>query len=97
MATVSDKKLQFSSNGTSIDYYNPDVVTANDYYPFGSQLPGRKYIQANNTYRYGFNGKEKSDEVYGDGNVYDYGFRIYNPRIGKFLSVDPLSKNYSFY
>ena len=97
MATVSDKKLQYSSNGTSIDYYNPDVVTANDYYPFGSQLPGRKYIQANNTYRYGFNGKEKSDEVYGDGNVYDYGFRIYNPRIGKFLSVDPLSKNYSFY
>jgi RHS repeat-associated protein len=46
---------------------------------------------------YGFNGQEKSDEVYGDGNVYDYGFRIYNPRIGKFLSVDPLSKSYPWY
>jgi RHS repeat-associated protein len=26
--------------------------------------------------------------------VYDYGFRIYNPTIGKFLSVDPLTKSY---
>lgn len=25
---------------------------------------------------------------------YDYGFRIYNPSIGKFLSVDPLTKSY---
>lgn len=27
-------------------------------------------------------------------NNYDYGFRIYNPAIGKFLSVDPLTKSY---
>jgi hypothetical protein len=32
--------------------------------------------------------------VYGEGNVYDYGFRIYNPRLCKFLSVDPLTKEY---
>ena len=41
-------------------------------------------------YRYGFNGKEMDNEVSGNGNSYDYGFRIYNPRIGRFLSVDPL-------
>jgi hypothetical protein len=35
--------------------------------------------------------------VYGEGNVYDYGFRIYNPRLGKFLSVDPLTKSYPWY
>jgi len=45
-------------------------------------------------YRYGFNGKEKDDEVSGSGNSYEYGFRIYNPRIAKFLSVDPLTKSY---
>lgn len=28
---------------------------------------------------------------------YDYGFRIYNPTIGKFLSVDPLAKSYPWY
>ena len=47
---------------------------------------------------FGFNGKEKDDEWNGTSGVsYDYGFRIYDPRIGRFLSVDPLSKSYPFY
>ncbi len=45
-------------------------------------------------YRYGFNGQEKDDEIKGSGNSYEFKFRIYDPRLGKFLSVDPLSKNY---
>ena len=45
----------------------------------------------------GFNGKEMDNEVSGSGNQYDYGFRIYNPRIGKFLSVDPLFKSFPWY
>jgi RHS repeat-associated protein len=45
-------------------------------------------------YRYGFNGKEEDDEVKGDGNQQDYGMRIYDPRLGRFLSVDPISKKY---
>ncbi|MFY0255170.1 RHS repeat domain-containing protein [Chitinophaga sp. 30R24] len=45
-------------------------------------------------YRYGFNGKENDNEVKGEGNEQDYGMRVYDPRIGKFLSVDPLTKSY---
>jgi RHS repeat-associated protein len=45
-------------------------------------------------YRYGFNGKEIDNEVYGAGNQQDYGMRIYDPRLGRFLSVDPLTKDY---
>lgn len=49
-------------------------------------------------YRYGFNGKEKDPEgMGGGGSTYDYGFRIYNPQIGKFLSVDPLTSSYPWY
>lgn len=48
-------------------------------------------------YRYGFNGKENDNEVKGTGNQQDYGMRIYDPRIGKFLSVDPLASSYPFY
>jgi len=56
-------------------------------------MPGRKYNSAE--YRYGFNGKEKDDEgEFGSITNYDYGFRIYNPAIGRFLSVDPLTKGY---
>jgi len=50
------------------------------------------------SYRYGFNGKEKdADGEFGSSTHYDYGFRIYNPSIGKFLSVDPLSNDFPFY
>jgi hypothetical protein len=33
----------------------------------------------------------------GGGSTYDYGFRIYNALLGRFLSVDPLTKSYPFY
>lgn len=53
---------------------------------------------AKDSYRFGFNGKEKDDEVYGaSGTSYDYGFRIYDPRVARFLSTDPLFKSYPFY
>jgi RHS repeat-associated protein len=48
-------------------------------------------------YRFGFNGKEidkGSEGMGGGGSSYDYGFRIYNPSLGKFLSVDPLTASY---
>jgi RHS repeat-associated protein len=69
------------------------VVSASDYYPFGLSMPGRSF--QSEEYRYGFNGKEKDEEgMGGGGSTYDYGFRIYNPGLGKFLSVDPLTKQY---
>jgi RHS repeat-associated protein len=42
------------------------------------------------SYRFGFNGKENDNEVKGDGNQQDYGMRIFDPRLGRFLSADPL-------
>jgi len=58
-------------------------------------MPERKF-DAGSGYRYGFNGKENDNEVKGEGNQQDYGMRIYDPRLGKFLSVDPLYKDYPF-
>ena len=45
-------------------------------------------------YRYGFNGKENDDEAKGYGNEVDYGARVYDARLGRFLSLDPLYKKY---
>ncbi|MBL4754717.1 MAG: RHS repeat-associated core domain-containing protein [Flavobacteriales bacterium] len=64
-----------------------------DYYAFGSIMPQRSGA-FNSTYRYGFNGMEKDDEVKGSGNSYDFGARIYDPRLGRWLAVDPLFKVY---
>lgn len=48
-------------------------------------------------YRFGFNGKENDKDFGNKQLIQDYGFRIYNPAIVKFLSVDPLSASYPWY
>jgi len=54
-------------------------------------MPGRSWNAAiTEGYRFGFSGKEQDDETYGDENEYDFGGRIYDPRLGRWLSVDPL-------
>lgn len=58
-------------------------------------MPNRHYSNST-SYRYGFNGKEKDDETTST-STYDYGFRIYNPALGRFLSVDPLTNSYPWY
>jgi RHS repeat-associated protein len=93
LVTISDRKFGHDGGGGVIDYYTPDVVNGNDYYPFGMLQPGRKF-SAGGLYRYGFNGKENDNDVKGEGNSQDYGMRIYDPRAGRFLSTDPISKSY---
>ncbi len=56
-------------------------------------MPGRKY-SAESGYRYGFNGKEEDDEVKGNGNEIAFEHRIYDPRIGRWSSVDAYADKY---
>ncbi|GAA4321039.1 hypothetical protein GCM10023184_06540 [Flaviaesturariibacter amylovorans] len=53
------------------------------------QTPGRKFA-VESSYRYGFNGKEDDPES----GLQDYGMRMYNPTVARFLSVDPISIEY---
>ncbi|OQP59761.1 hypothetical protein A3860_36390, partial [Niastella vici] len=94
LATISDRKIGVSSpsNNTLIDHYEADIVSAQDYYPFGMVEPGRNFNVGG--YRYGFNGKENDNDVKGEGNQQDYGMRIYDPRVGRFLSLDPLIQSF---
>lgn len=54
-------------------------------------IPGRKY-SAGSQYRYGYNGKELDKDISSD--AYDYGMRISDQRLGRFLSVDPITSKY---
>ncbi|MFZ1694593.1 MAG: RHS repeat-associated core domain-containing protein, partial [Flavobacteriales bacterium] len=63
------------------------------YEPFGSLLPGRNY--SSDAYRFGFQGQEKDDEMHGaTGTSINYKYRMHDPRIGRFLSIDPLAAKY---
>lgn len=74
--------------------YRIQSQSSNMYYPYGSLQPNR-YSQTAITSRYGFNGMEKDNELKGDGNSLDFGARIYDSRIGRFLSLDPHASNYA--
>lgn len=48
-------------------------------------------------YRYGFQGQENDNEVKGEGNSVNYKYRMHDPRVGRFFSVDPLTAKYPWY
>ena len=75
-------------------YYSAQIVSVSDYYPFGMRIKEREWKDSTFSYRYGFNGQEKDDEIKGSGSSYDFLFRIYDPRLGRFLSTDPLEMEY---
>ncbi len=92
LVTIDDRRIQKDSNADgNVDTYIANISSANDYYPFGMMMPARNYA-ASTSYKYGFNGKENDKDISNGGQ--DYGMRIYDNRLGKFLSVDPITKKY---
>lgn len=92
---VSDTKRSFSTNT-----YEPHVLDMKSYYPFGQEHRGRfgDFTKQDEAYRYGYNGKEMDQNTeWGELTNYDYGFRIYNPGIARFLSIDPLTSKFPWY
>jgi RHS repeat-associated protein len=81
--TVGDQKYADST---------VQIKTYTSYYAFGMQMvgTGKNYVSAGGLYRYGFNGMEKDDEVKGSsGTSYTTEFRQNDPRIGRWMSIDP--------
>jgi RHS repeat-associated protein len=84
----------------SSSFFQGQARFSNDFYPiyhspFGVELKGRN-LKKNNAknYRFGFQGMEADDQVKGDGNSYDFGARMLDPRLGRWLSVDKYFSKY---
>jgi RHS repeat-associated protein len=68
------------------------IRNSTDYSPFGVELEGRTVSL--DGYRFGFQDQEKDDEIKGKGNSINYTFRMHDPRLGRFFTVDPLAKDF---
>ena len=95
LAVITDRRIQACGAGDDI-YYNAQVVSVSDYYPFGMGIKEREWSDSSFGYRFGFNGKEQDNEVAGEGNSYDFGARIYDSRLGRWMSRDPNFKDYPY-
>jgi photosystem II stability/assembly factor-like uncharacterized protein len=89
LTVVSDRKMPVPALATPtiVNHFVADLLSSNDYYAFGSQMPGRSFNSGN--YRYGFNRQEKDNEVLGTGNAYTAQFWEYDPRLGRRWNLDP--------
>jgi len=65
-----------------------------NYDPGGMILPGRVWVAGAENYRFGMNGQEQDDEIYGNGNSYTAEFWQYDPRLMRRWNVDPVYKAY---
>ena len=92
LTVINDIKVPQSTNSIDIDGYLATIVSTADYSPFGVQLDERT-VSAE-TYRYGFQGQEKDDEIKGAGNSVNYTYRMHDPRLGRFFAVDPLFREF---
>jgi len=86
LAVISDKKILLDS------IFQADIVSANDYYPFGMTIESRSFVSEK--YRFGFNGKE-NDKDFGEGHV-DFGARVYDSKTGRWFATDPLQAKYPY-
>ncbi|HLW30447.1 MAG TPA: RHS repeat-associated core domain-containing protein, partial [Brumimicrobium sp.] len=84
LVTVSDRKVWNNTDGN----YEPVITMKADYYAFGMLMPGRN--EGISDARHLFNGMEHDMEVSGEGNSYTTEFRQYDPRLGRWKSLDPL-------
>jgi|GEM_PF-4740702 len=93
VAAVISGDLYATYNGSVYQYSQPKLMSAQGYEAFGSLLPKRNFT--GDKYRFGFNGQEKDDEIHNAiGTNYAYKYRLYDCRIGRFFSLDPLAGKY---
>lgn len=83
------------NNNVRVSYYRGDkqqsvILSDKDYYPFG--LEHSTGFKNNPNYQYTYQGQEKQVET----GWLSFKWRNYDPAMGRFFNVDPLSEKYAY-
>ncbi len=82
----------FNQTYNNKNIYLADVRNISNMYPYRKSYPATATYSADDDYRYGFNGMEKEKSFDSNGDVADFGARIFDANYPVFLSRDPLAR-----
>jgi len=91
---LGNVRLSYSDSDNNGTISQSEIIEENNYYPFGLKHKGYNSVitSTNPAQDYKYNGKELNDELWL--NTYDFGARNYNPALGRWMNIDPLSARY---
>ena len=84
--------IEDPNNTGTVAFYEPNVTTYSDNYPFGMPISSRTDMTM--PYRYGFQNQELDNEIKLNGNSVNFKYRMHDPRLGRFFAMDPLFKSF---
>ncbi len=87
-------RLSYSDANDDGIVNDSEIVEESNYYPFGLLHRGYNNAMAssNIAQNWKYNGKELDEDS--GLNLYHYGFRLYDPILGRFPSIDPISDEF---
>lgn len=88
-AVLSDKGLYLDNDTMQ----KVALSSSQDYYPFGMEMPGRKYTSE--SYRYDYQGQFAEKD--GETSLHHFELRQWDARIGRWNSTDPYGQYFSPY
>ncbi|HRE75623.1 MAG TPA: RHS repeat-associated core domain-containing protein [Flavobacteriales bacterium] len=91
ITVISDKLIPVDDeNDGLVNRYKVELISSQDYSPFGAVLENRNFNSSQ--YRYSFNGLEFISEI----ELIEADFRVFNPQLGRWLTIDPRFRDFSY-
>ncbi|TCN60147.1 RHS repeat-associated core domain-containing protein [Flavobacterium circumlabens] len=89
---LGNVRLSYSDKDNNGTVNNTEIIAENNYYPFGLAHKGynSNVVSTNPAQKYKYNGKELQDDF--GLNFYDFGARNYDPALGRWMNMDPLTE-----
>jgi RHS repeat-associated protein len=81
---ITDRKV------VTLTGISADILEVNDFYAWGQEIKSRSWTNESERYLRGYQGMLLENTINGEANMYSTEFRMFDARLGRWMSLDPL-------